>query len=86
MGHELQIHFYWYTKLKAIFDTSAFLQWHSAYDDVTETQAHTKLHFELNVTLDRPTGHGQYTDPLLQSMIGLHAHCQQVSGLAFKAL
>lgn len=86
MGLVLQIHFSWQIKLKDIFDTSVFLQWHSAYDDVAEAQAHTKLHFKLNVTLDRPTGHGKYTDPVLQSMIGLHAHQQQVSDLTFKTL
>lgn len=72
--------------LKLFLDTSVFLQWLSAYDDAIETQAHTNLRFVLNVTIDVLTGHGQHTDPVSQSIIGLNAYWKQVSGLAFKAL
>lgn len=49
-------------------------------------QAHTNLQFRLNVTLDMLTDHVQYTDPVSQSTIGLHAYFQQLFDQVFKAL
>ena len=69
--------------LKAVLDTSVFLQWCSAYDDVRDNHAHTNLQFGLDIMLP---GHRKYADLVSHIMIGTHAYLQQVSDLAFKTL
>lgn len=83
---QLQTHYDWSSTLKVVIETPVFLQWHSAYDDATETQAYTYLQYGLTITLDMLISHCHYTDPISQSMIGQHAYFLQVSHMAFKAL
>lgn len=72
--------------MKAVLDSTVFLNWHTAYEKQSETKAHLNIQYNIAISLDMLTGRGQYVSPMTQAQIGLHACFQQVSDLAFKAL
>lgn len=51
-----------------------FLNWWSAYQDLTETQAHLNLDYNHNITLVMLTIHGANINPVIQATIGQHAY------------
>lgn len=82
---QLQTHYDWQYLLKAVLETSVFLNWRSAYDGQVEAQASLNLHYGLNINRDMLTGYAQYIDPMSQPTKGQFAYFQQVSDLAFQA-
>ena len=82
----LQTHYDWYTLLKACLDPPAFLQWRAAYDDMAEGQAHTNIQYQLPITLDMLTGHGNFIDPVSHSLIGIPQYFVQVKDMALQSL
>lgn len=81
---QLQTHYDWSSILKAVIEAPVFLQWHSAYEDATETQVYTYLQYGLTIPLDMLISHCQYTDQISQSMIDQHAYFLYVFHMAFR--
>lgn len=62
-----------------MLEPTVFLSWCS-------TQACLNLQYNLPISQDTLTGHGQYIDPVFQGTIGQWAYFQQITDLAFKDL
>lgn len=63
-----------YNLLKAVLDSTVFLNWRSTYHDLAENQARSNLEYNLNITVDMFTDHRASINPATQVTIELHAY------------